>query len=57
MTHDLKALRSGELKPLYKSRKWMYRASDVLRCKFPKLYTIAMKPIAKVIKSAYGYGE
>lgn len=54
MTHDLKALRSGDLKQLYYSRNIVYRASDVLRCKFPKMYRKVMKPLARVIKSVHG---
>ena len=54
MQHDLQALRSGELKELYKSRSFFFRMSDVLRCKFPGIYNAVMKPLARVIKSNYG---
>lgn len=52
MTHDYNALRSGELGVVYKSRSLMYRFSDMLRCKHPRLYTVIMKPIARMVKSA-----
>ena len=54
MTHDLKTIRSGELKSYYKSRKLLFRISDVMRCKFPRFYTKAMKPLAKILKSNIG---
>lgn len=54
MTHDLKMLRSDELKKMYKSRSFMFRASDVIRCKYPNMYTKFLKPLAKVVKSIHG---
>ena len=54
MTHDLKTIRYGELKEYYKSRRLLFRISDVMRCKFPRLYAKVMKPLAKVLKSNIG---
>ena len=54
MTHDLKLLRSEELKTIYGSRKLLFRMSDVLRCRFPGMYTKLLKPLAKAMKSGYG---
>ena len=54
MEHDWCALKSGELKEMYKSRSAFYRLSDYLRCKYPKLYNVTMKPLAKRIKSKRG---
>lgn len=54
MNHDLNALRSDELKEIYRSRKLVFRLSDVLRCKYPNVYSKLMKPLAKVMKSIHG---
>lgn len=54
MEHDLKKLRSGELKAVYKSRSLAFRMSDTIRCKFPNLYKKMMKPLARIIKSVCG---
>lgn len=43
MNHDLKALKSDELIDMYKSRDIIHRTSDVLRCKFPKFYSLIQK--------------
>lgn len=51
MSHDLKALTSGELKPVFAARSLRYKVSDVLRCRCPKLYNALLKPFAKVMKS------
>lgn len=51
MRHDLETIRSGELRDLYKARSLPYRMSDVLRCKYPKIYAAVMKPLARIIKS------
>lgn len=40
LNRDLKAMRSGELKEIYKSRRLLSRISDVIRCKFPPLYSL-----------------
>ena len=54
MQHDYQALRSDELKDIYASRSLMLRTSDFLRCKHPKLYAWAFKPLARLIKSKNG---
>ncbi|MBQ9953612.1 MAG: glycosyltransferase [Clostridia bacterium] len=54
MEHDLKTLHSKELEEIHKSRSALFRFSTLIRCKFPRLYEIVMKPIARMIKSAYG---
>lgn len=38
MNHDFKAITSGELLQMYKSRDFVHRLSDRIRCKKPKLY-------------------
>ena len=48
MTHDLKAIKSGELGKIYRSRKWYYRVAVTIRCKFPRLYSLVLKPIIRV---------
>lgn len=54
MTHDLQMLKADELQSIYKSRGFLYRASDVIRCKYPKIYSKFMKPLVKVVKSIHG---
>lgn len=54
MTHNLKEIRHGKLKDMYRSRSFLYRLSDVTRCKYPRFYTKVFKPMVKVIKSNYG---
>ena len=55
MEHDLKMLRSEELKDIFKSRSFAYRCSDIIRCKYPKFYNKTMKSLARKMKSVYGY--
>jgi len=44
---DLKALRSGELKEVYRSKRFLARMSDVLYCKCIPLYRLTMKILGK----------
>ena len=48
MSHDLKAIKSGDLGEIYRSRKWYYKVSVTIRCKFPKLYSLILKPIIRL---------
>ena len=48
MTHDLKAIKSGELGKIYRSRKWYYRVAVTIRCKWPKFYSVFLKPLIRV---------
>lgn len=43
MNHDFKALKSDELIDMYKSRDIIHRMSDIIRCKFPKFYSLLQK--------------
>ncbi len=51
MTHDYQMLKSGELKAMYQARSSLNRISDTLRCKYPKLYALLGKPLARYLKS------
>lgn len=53
MTHDLKTLLSDELRDIYQSRSLVFRLSDVVRCKFPKIYNSLLKPLARKVKSQH----
>ncbi len=44
--HDLDTIRKGKLKEMYKKRPLLYKISDILHCKCPKLFVMARK-IAK----------
>ena len=48
MTHDFKAIKNGELKEVYRSRPLFLRASDMIRCRYPKLY-LGLRRISKRI--------
>ena len=50
MTHDLAAIKSDELSPIYKSRSLVLRVSDVFRCKYPKQYAFVRSFIKKFIR-------
>lgn len=50
MEHDLKAIRSKELRDIYRSRNLVHRLSDITRCAFPKLYSLLRKGVRKVDK-------
>ncbi len=41
--HDLDTIRKGRLKEMYKKRPLLYKISDILHCKCPKLFVIARK--------------
>lgn len=43
LNRDLKVMRSGELREIYKSRRFLARISDILACKLPCLYTLMHK--------------
>lgn len=50
MTHDLKALKSEELRDIFKSRNIILRMSDVARCRFPKAYKAVRNISKRIIK-------
>ena len=54
MQHDYKTLRTGELDQMFRGRSMLRRMSDIIRCKFPKLYAMVGKPLARLIKSKNG---
>lgn len=47
MTHDLKAIKSDELRDIYDSRVWYYRVAVQIRCRFPKFYSAVLKPLIR----------
>jgi glycosyltransferase involved in cell wall biosynthesis len=47
-THDFKAIRNGELKELYKRKKWIYRIKDRIHCTMPGLYNVIMKAVSNM---------
>lgn len=49
MSHDLKAIRSPELRDIYNSRKWYYHVAVFIRCKFPKFYARVLKPLIRSV--------
>lgn len=51
MEHDLKSLRSDELKEMFRSRSFVHRTVDVIRCRFPGFYNKALKSAAQMVKS------
>ncbi len=51
MTHNYQALQSGELGKLFRARSLPHRMSDMIRCKYPKLYARLGKPLARLVKS------
>ena len=51
MQHDYQALQSEELKAMFNARSLPRRMSDLIRCKYPKLFEKVGKPLVRLIKS------
>lgn len=47
MSHDLKAIKSKELRDIYSKRKWYYKIAVHIRCMFPGFYSFTLKPFIR----------